>query len=83
MKKVIFIQNEDALGGIWYVNKTIGEALAKKGYDVRIVSVRAGSNCMQKDISNVKVDIINDKYSWDLMRKKEVLFPLKKLKIIY
>ena len=26
MKKVIFIQNEDALGGIWYVNKTIGEA---------------------------------------------------------
>ena len=37
---------------------------------------------MQKDISNVKIDIINDKYSWDLMRKKEVLFPLKKLKII-
>lgn len=82
MKKVIFIQNEDALGGIWYVNKTIGEALAKRGYDVQIVSVRGGSNCIQKDISNVKIDIINDKYSWDLMRKKDVLFPLKKLKII-
>lgn len=39
--KVVFIQNKGGnYGGVWQVNKIVGENLIKKGYDVSIVSIR-------------------------------------------
>lgn len=81
MKKVLFLQNENALGGVWYVNKSVAEALVKKGYDVSIVSIRNSLDKKLKCDKNIKLDIINND-SWDLMRKKDVIMPLKKLKLI-
>lgn len=81
MKKVLFLQNENALGGVWYVNKSVAEALVKKGFDVSIVSIRNSLDKKLKCDKNIKLDIINND-SWNLMRKKDAIMPLKKLKLI-
>ena len=78
MKKVLFLQNENALGGVWYVNKSVAEALVKKGYDVSIVSIRNSLDKKLKCDKRIKLDIINND-SWNLMRKKDVIMPLKKI----
>ena len=39
--KIIFIQNKGrSFGGVWQVNKTVGEALIRDGYDVTVLSIR-------------------------------------------
>lgn len=41
MKKVLFLQIKGkSKAGVWFVNKTIGEELIKKGYDVSILAIR-------------------------------------------
>lgn len=81
MKKVMFIQNEgNVVGGVWYVNKTVASALLKKGYEVEILSLR-NANVKKLSIDNVKCTIINDKKSWDLIRKRDVILPLKRFNI--
>ena len=84
MKKIMFIQNEgNVIGGVWYVNKTLAEEFAKKGFDVEILSVR--NNQMEKNVScssRVKLTVINGELPWNLVRKKTVIEPLKKLDII-
>ena len=84
MKKIMFIQNEgNVVGGVWYVNKTLAEEFAKKGFDVEILSVR--NNQMEKNVScgsRVKLSVINGELPWNLVRKKTVIEPLKKLDII-
>ena len=39
--KILFLQNKgNSYGGVWQVNKTVGEALIHDGYDVAIISIR-------------------------------------------
>ncbi len=39
--KIVFLQNKGGnYGGVWQVNKTVGEALINIGYEVSIVSIR-------------------------------------------
>ena len=39
--KIVFLQNKGGnYGGVWQVNKMVGEALINKGYEVSIVSIR-------------------------------------------
>ena len=53
MKKVVFLQNEgNVLGGVWFVNKTIGEELLKNNYDVSIISIRNGINKTKLNYDN-------------------------------
>ena len=41
MKKVLFLQNKgNNYGGVWQVNKLVGEELQKNNYVVSIVSIR-------------------------------------------
>ena len=84
MKKIIFLQiNGKSYGGVWQVNKLIGEELIKHGYDVTILCLRndpIGSE-VQHD-SNLKVLTINEKDPWYTYRSKEFKECLHKGKII-
>lgn len=64
--KIAFIQNKGGnYGGVWQVNKTIGEALIKKGHEVRIISIRDDHlNLNLEHDEKLKVVTINEKDLW-------------------
>lgn len=75
MKKILILQLlGKSYGGIWQVNKLIGEEFIKNNYDVRILSLR---NNKVDFVSNyhkeLKVDTINDIDEWDYPLKSDVL----------
>ena len=75
MKKILFLQLlGNSYGGIWQVNKLIGEKLIKKDYDVRILSLRniKGDSVCNHDKS-LKVDVINDIEEWNYPLKSQVV----------
>ena len=64
--KIVFIQNKGGnYGGVWQVNKIVGEALINKGYDVSIVSIRDDhfGITLEHD-ERLKVVTINEKDIW-------------------
>jgi len=74
MKKVLFLQIKGkSKAGVWFVNKTIGEELIKKGYDVTILAIRNN----QEDITlehdeRLKLHTINPIDLWEISRKKDI-----------
>ena len=83
MKKLFILQNEGmSLGGIWFVNKSISEALVELGYEVEILSIRNASLPSKLEIDDrVKLITINEKDLWGVTRKKEILELLLNLRI--
>lgn len=84
MKKVLFLQNEgNNYGGIWQVNKLVGEELAKKEYEVSIVSIRNSKNNINKnDATKLNVFIINENETWGTYQGREILHELKNIHLI-
>jgi glycosyltransferase involved in cell wall biosynthesis len=84
MKKVLFLQNKgNSCGGVWFVNKTIGESLLKKGYDVEIMGVRdSKSNISLEYDPNLKVSILNKKDLWEITKFSDIKSSLKDGKIV-
>lgn len=83
MKKVLFLQIKgNSCGGIWFVNKTIATAVSKKGYTVEVISVRnnPGDIIIETDL-NFKIDTINKKDLWEIVRATEIKKYLKKVQI--
>ena len=82
--KIVFIQNKGGnYGGVWQVNKMVGEALINKGYEVSIVSIRDdhfGLN-LEHD-SRLNVVTINEKDIWHTYYGSDFKDSLKKLKLI-
>ena len=80
MKKVVFLQNEgNVLGGVWFVNKTIGEELLKNNYDVSIISIRNGINKTKLNYDNkINFRIINNKIPWSVTKGTEIKESLNK-----
>ena len=65
MKKVLFLQIKgNSLGGIWFVDKAIGEELIKRGYKVSVFAYR--NNHPGLDIKDTKIRI-------KTMRKKDAI----------
>lgn len=83
MKKLLILQNEGmSLGGIWFVNKSISEALVELGYDVEILSIRNAGVPSKLEIDDrIKLKTINEKDLWGVTRKKEILKLVLKLRI--
>lgn len=74
MKKVLFVQIKGkSKAGVWFVNKTVGEELIKKGYTVEILSIRdnPGDIILEHD-SRLKIHTINKKDLWEISRKKDI-----------
>lgn len=84
MKKVLILQNKGkTYGGVWQVNKLVGEALLDKGYQVHIVSIRNNQNSLtiehRKDLI---VNTINEKDIWGTYTGTEILEEFKKINLI-
>ena len=82
--KIVFIQNKGGnYGGVWQVNKMVGEALINKGYEVSVVSIRDdhfGLNLEHDPRLNVVT--INEKDIWHTYYGSDFKDSLKKFKLI-
>ena len=83
LKKLLILQNEGkALGGIWFVNKSISEKLVELGYSVEILSIRNALVPSELQIDErVKLSTINETDLWGVTRKKEILNFILKFKL--
>jgi glycosyltransferase involved in cell wall biosynthesis len=82
--KILILQNKGkSYGGVWQVNKTIGEALIRDGYEVSVVSIRENHTDYDPEhderMELVTLNPIDDweTYSWTEIIKK---FSFSKLK---
>ena len=84
MKKVLFLQNNGkSFGGVWQVNKLLGESLIEKGYDVTVVSIRNNKNNLVVEHSpKLKVVTINEEEEWGTYNGSEIIFEIRKRRII-
>ncbi|MBE6154768.1 MAG: glycosyltransferase family 4 protein [Firmicutes bacterium] len=84
IKKVLFLQNKgNSLGGVWFVNKIIGEELVKNNFDVEILNIRNEENA--KPLTHdpkLKVNTINKKDRWEITHRRDVLNSFQRLNFI-
>ena len=41
MKKILFLQIKgNSLGGVWFVNKSLGEEFIRRGYHAEVLAIR-------------------------------------------
>ncbi len=81
--KIVFLQNKGGnYGGVWQVNKMVGEGLINAGYDVSIVSIRDDhfGITLEHD-PRLKVVTINEKDQWHTYYGKDFKESLKKAKL--
>lgn len=80
MKKVLILQNKGkSYGGVWQVNRLVGEELIKNGYEVHIVAIRNNQNDIETEHApRLKIHTINEKDLWSTYRGKDILDELKK-----
>lgn len=74
MKKVLFIQIKGkSKAGVWFVNKTVGEELIKKGYEVEILSIRNNQDDTVLEYNpKLKIHTINEDDLWEISRKRDI-----------
>ena len=82
--KIVFIQNKGGnYGGVWQVNKIVGEALINKGYEVSIVSIRDDHFGLTLEHDpRLNVVTINEKDIWHTYYGSDFKDSLKKFKLI-
>ena len=75
MKKVLFLQNEgNNYGGVWQVNKLVGEELQKNNFEVSIVSIRNSKNNVNIDnTTKLNVFIITENDVWGTYQGRKIL----------
>ncbi len=81
--KIVFIQNKGkSFGGVWQVNKTVGEALIKEGHDVYIVSIMENKNTYEPVYDKkLIVETLDKVNTWETYSWSEIISDLKKFKI--
>ena len=84
MKKVLILQLKGkSYGGVWQVNKLVGEALLDKGYEVSIVSIRNNQNDLTIEHDpRLKVFTINETDDWGSYQGSEIISEIKKIRLI-
>jgi len=84
MKKILFLQIiGNVYGGVWFVNKTLGEGFINKGYDVYITSIRNSFQDVRRDYSNsLNVSIINEKDKWEIIHLSDIEKEIKDKNIV-
>ena len=72
----------NTFGGIWFVDKTLGNGFVKEGYDVKLIGIRKNHPGVELDDALFEIDTINDVDNWEITRKKDVLYSIKKIKFV-
>lgn len=83
MKKILILQTtSNSFGGVWFVDKTLGDEFIKNGYEVKLIGIR--KNHPGIDIKNDSFDIqtINDLDEWEITHRRDVINSIKKFKFI-
>lgn len=82
--KVVFIQNKGkSFGGVWQVNKTVGEALIKEGHDVTILSIMENKTDYEPEYDKrLHVETLDKDNIWETYSWSEVISDLKRLNLI-
>lgn len=82
MKKVLILQNiGNTYGGVWQVNRLIGEELIKHNYDVSIVSIRnVKNNIVLEHDAKLHLYTINENDTWGTYSGQEILAKLKDIR---
>ena len=82
--KILFLQNKGrTYGGVWQVNKTVGEALIKDGYDVTVISIRENKGSYEPNYDKrMHVETLNKNDLWETYSWREIISELKKLRIL-
>lgn len=79
MKKILFLQIKgNSFGGVWFVNKTLGEELINRGYKVEVLALRNNHPGVEINDTPIKITTINPVDSWEIFHRKDVLHSLKK-----
>ena len=79
MKKIMFLQIlGKSYGGVWQVNKTVGEELLKHNFDVSIICLRNNqNNLLIEHDPKLKVKTINEVDPWGTYSGTEILNTIK------
>lgn len=82
-KKVLILQSKGRqVGGVWFVNRTLAEGLADRGYEVEVLCVRNNpTDMIPKHKDNIKVFTINEKDLWEITKRRDILNSLKSLNV--
>ena len=84
-KKVLFFQMKGkSFGGVWQVNKIVGESLIEKGYDVTVLSLRENKENIELEHNpKLKLHTINKKDIWEnTYTGTDIINELKHLKLL-
>lgn len=74
MKKILFLQIKgNALGGIWSVNKALGEEFIRKGYHAEILAIRNNHPGIEIKDTPLKITTINKNDLWKIPHRRDVL----------
>ena len=81
--KILFLQNKGkSYGGIWQVNKLVGEALIHDGYDVTVLSIRENhTGYIPEYDERMHVLTINEIDEWETYNYKEIFDDLTSFRI--
>ena len=83
MKNILILQTvSNSFGGVWYVDKTLGDQFIKMGYNVKLIGIR--KNHPGIDLKNDSFDIqtINSVDKWEITHRRDVINSIKKFKVI-
>lgn len=77
--KILFLQNKGkSYGGIWQVNKMVGEALIRDGYEVTVLSIRENhTGYNPKYDKRMHVETLNPIDEWETFNYSEMIKDLK------
>ena len=80
MSKVLFLQIKgNSLGGVWFVDETLGNEFLKRGYDVEVLALR--NNHPGVDLNTkININVINEKDNWEITHKRDVIKAIKSFK---
>lgn len=74
LKKVLFLQIKgNSLGGVWFVNKALGEEFLKRGYHVEVLAIRNNHPGIEIKDTPLKINVINKNDLWEIVHRRDVL----------
>ena len=74
LKKILFLQIKgNSLGGVWFVNKALGEEFLKRGYHAEVLAIRNNYPGIEIKDTPLKINVINKKDLWEIVHRRDVL----------
>lgn len=74
LRKILFLQIKgNSLGGVWFVNKALGEEFLKRGYHVEVLAIRNNHPGIEINDTPLKINVINKDDLWEIVHRRDVL----------